>query len=210
MPLLRSMAFHWRLIALDSLKPVSSINRSITRLRYPLRYRGFGCARSLLVPLQSGLPEYSFSCSPSQQSVVCTFYGLYHSACKARALGATRSGLIHKRGSRGSPFLWSQKTLDLGLSPSLSTRLWRTRGIAAFSDDRWLLVRPMRPPGSPLRRRPNLRSSCELCILSAESEVEPHPKGRTNTGWGRVRDDGNPKLTEGRERRLADRDLYPH
>jgi len=94
------MAFHWRLIALDSLKPVSSINRSITRLQYPLRYRGFGCARSLLVPLQSGLPEYSFSCSPSQQSVVYTFYGLYHAGYKAWNTGSAKSGLIHKRGSR--------------------------------------------------------------------------------------------------------------
>ena len=110
LPLLRSMAFHWRLIALHSLKRVLSINRSITRLRYPLRYRGFGCARSLLVPLQSGLPEYSFSCPPSQQSVICTFYGLYHAVYKAWDIGLTKSGLIHRRDSRGSPFFVVQKT----------------------------------------------------------------------------------------------------
>ena len=126
------MALHRRLVTSNSLKPVSSINRSITRLRYPLRYRGFGCARSLLVPLQSGLPEHSFSCLPSQQFVIYTFYGLYHATYKALDPGSTKSGLIHK-GILGALLFFSVRKLQI--RPYLGPLSVQARAIAWLSVD---------------------------------------------------------------------------
>ncbi len=46
--------------------------------------------------------------------------------------------------------------------------------------------------------------------LATEVEVDPRAHGRTDAGRANVRGDGNPELSEGRERCIADRDLYPH